>query len=105
MDLPLPSGAEGRAPRGAVIEFLPLRGPAFGENTCFGNRLRGWEQALVVTYAPPTRAVKSLWAGTVGPLGIDLDERWDPEFQHADGPTFDFSWGTTRRCDGTVIRP
>ncbi len=39
-------------------------------------------------------------------LGIDLDEKLAAKFPFPDGPpNFDYSWGTTRRRDGTVIRP
>lgn len=38
-------------------------------------------------------------------LGIDVDEKLAAKFPFPDGPNFDYSWGTTRRKDGTVIRP
>lgn len=39
-------------------------------------------------------------------LGIDLDEKLAAKFAVTDNPpNFDYSWGTTRRRDGTVIRP
>jgi len=39
-------------------------------------------------------------------LGIDVDEKLAAKFPFPDGPpNFDYSWGTTRRSDGTVIRP
>ncbi len=39
-------------------------------------------------------------------LGIDIDEKLAAKFPFPDGPpNFDYSWGTTRRSDGTVIRP
>ena len=39
-------------------------------------------------------------------LGIDIDEKLAAKFPFPDGPpNFDYSWGTTRRRDGTVIRP
>jgi mannonate dehydratase len=39
-------------------------------------------------------------------LGIDIDEKLAAKFPYPDGPpNFDYSWGTTRRKDGTVIRP
>jgi mannonate dehydratase len=38
-------------------------------------------------------------------LGIDIDEKLAAKFPFPDGPSFDYSWGTTRRKDGTVIRP
>lgn len=37
--------------------------------------------------------------------GIELDEGLAAKFPFPPGPTFDHSWGTTRRRDGTVIRP
>jgi mannonate dehydratase len=39
-------------------------------------------------------------------LGIDFDEKLAAKFPIPPGPpNFDYSWGTTRRKDGTVIRP
>jgi mannonate dehydratase len=39
-------------------------------------------------------------------LGIEVDEKLAARFPIPDGPpNFDYSWGTTRRQDGTVIRP
>ena len=39
-------------------------------------------------------------------LGIEVDEKVAARFPIPDGPpNFDYSWGTTRRQDGTVIRP
>jgi mannonate dehydratase len=39
-------------------------------------------------------------------LGIEVDEKLAAKFPFSDGPpNFDYSWGTTRRKDGTVIRP
>ncbi|MEO6725243.1 MAG: enolase C-terminal domain-like protein [Blastocatellia bacterium] len=39
-------------------------------------------------------------------LGIDIDEKLAAKFPFPDGPpNFDYTWGTTRRRDGTVIRP
>jgi len=39
-------------------------------------------------------------------LGIDFDEKLAARFPIPPGPpNFDYSWGTTRRRDGTVIRP
>ena len=38
-------------------------------------------------------------------LGVDLDEKLAAKFPFPAGRTFDHSWGTTRRRDGTVIRP
>jgi mannonate dehydratase len=39
-------------------------------------------------------------------LGIEVDEKIAAKFPFPDGPpNFDYSWGTTRRSDGTVIRP
>jgi mannonate dehydratase len=39
-------------------------------------------------------------------LGIDINEALAAKFPYPDGPpNFDYSWGTTRRRDGTVIRP
>jgi mannonate dehydratase len=39
-------------------------------------------------------------------LGIDFNEELAAKFPYKPGPpNFDYSWGTTRRRDGTVIRP
>jgi mannonate dehydratase len=39
-------------------------------------------------------------------LGIEVDEKLAAKFPIPPGPpNFDYSWGTTRRQDGTVIRP
>ena len=39
-------------------------------------------------------------------LGIDIDEKAAAKFPFPPGPpNFDYAWGTTRRRDGTVIRP
>ena len=39
-------------------------------------------------------------------LGIEVDEKAAAKFPFPAGPpNFDYSWGTTRRLDGTVIRP
>ena len=39
-------------------------------------------------------------------LGIEVDEKLAAKFAVTPGPpNFDYSWGTTRRKDGTVIRP
>ncbi len=46
-----------------------------------------------------------LYANEAPGLGIDLDEKLAARFPHPDEPTFEHSWGTTRRRDGTVIRP
>ena len=38
--------------------------------------------------------------------GVDVDEKLAAKFPFLPGPpNFDYSWGTTRRRDGTVIRP
>jgi mannonate dehydratase len=46
-----------------------------------------------------------LYATEAPGLGIDIDEKLAPKFPYPSGDTFDHSWGTTRRRDGTVIRP
>lgn len=39
-------------------------------------------------------------------LGIEVDEKVAAKYPVVDSaPNFDYSWGTTRRSDGTVIRP
>ncbi len=37
--------------------------------------------------------------------GVDIDEKLAAKFPFPDGANFDYSWGNTRRRDGTVIRP
>ena len=37
--------------------------------------------------------------------GVDIDEKLAAKFPFPDGANFDYSWGSTRRRDGTVIRP
>jgi len=46
-----------------------------------------------------------LFANEAPGLGIDVDEKLAARFPYPSGATFDHSWGTTRRRDGTVIRP
>jgi mannonate dehydratase len=46
-----------------------------------------------------------LYAREAPGLGIDIDEQLAARFPYPAGRTFDYSWGTTRRPDGTVIRP
>jgi mannonate dehydratase len=38
-------------------------------------------------------------------LGVDIDEKLAAKYPFPETPTFDYRWGTTRRRDGTVIRP
>ncbi len=38
-------------------------------------------------------------------LGVDIDEKLAAKFPFPTRDTFDHSWGTTRKPDGTVIRP
>jgi mannonate dehydratase len=38
-------------------------------------------------------------------LGIDINEKLAAKFPFPQGANFDYSWGATRRKDGTVIRP
>jgi len=46
-----------------------------------------------------------LYANEAPGLGIDIDEKLAAKFPYTSGSTFDHRWGTTRRRDGTVIRP
>jgi mannonate dehydratase len=46
-----------------------------------------------------------LFANEAPGLGIDINESLAAKFPFPDSPTFNHSWGTTRRRDGTVIRP
>jgi mannonate dehydratase len=65
-------------------------------------------------FPPETRAVFPgcpetkdgyLYASEAPGLGIDIDEKLAAKYPFLDTPTFDHRWGTTRRRDGTVIRP
>jgi mannonate dehydratase len=48
----------------------------------------------------------AMWATEAPGLGIDVDEKLAAKFPFPAGPPdFDYSWGRTRRRDGTVIRP
>jgi mannonate dehydratase len=46
-----------------------------------------------------------LYAHEAPGLGIGIDEKLAARFPFPDSPTFDHRWGSTRRRDGTVIRP
>ncbi|HYK91408.1 MAG TPA: enolase C-terminal domain-like protein [Acidobacteriota bacterium] len=46
-----------------------------------------------------------LYAAEAPGFGIDVNEKVAAKFPYPAGTTFDHSWGTTRRHDGTVIRP
>jgi mannonate dehydratase len=46
-----------------------------------------------------------LYANEAPGLGIDINESLAAKYPYPDSPTFDHRWGTTRRRDGTVIRP
>ncbi|MBI4474480.1 MAG: starvation-sensing protein RspA [Acidobacteria bacterium] len=46
-----------------------------------------------------------MYASEAPGCGIDIDEKLAAKFPFPEGRTFDHSWGTTRRRDGTVIRP
>jgi mannonate dehydratase len=65
-------------------------------------------------FPPETRAVfpgcpeikdGSMFANDRPGLGIDLDEALAVKYPAPADPPFDFRWGSTRRRDGTVIRP
>jgi mannonate dehydratase len=65
-------------------------------------------------FPPETRAVFPgcpeikdgyMYANEAPGLGIDIDEKLAAKHPFPDVPTFDHRWGTTRRRDGTVIRP
>lgn len=46
-----------------------------------------------------------MYASEAPGFGLDIDEKLAAKFPFPEGRTFDHSWGTTRRRDGTVIRP
>ncbi len=46
-----------------------------------------------------------LYANEAPGLGIDINETLAARYPPPETPTFDHNWGTTRRRDGTVIRP
>jgi mannonate dehydratase len=55
--------------------------------------------------APEVRS-GAMWATEAPGLGIDVDEKLAAKFPFPAGPPdFDYSWGRTRRRDGTMIRP
>jgi len=65
-------------------------------------------------FPPETRAVFHgcpetkdgfMYANEAPGLGIDIDEKLAAKYPFSDAPTFDHRWGTTRRRDGTMIRP
>ena len=63
------------------------------------------ETAEVFAGAPEVKDGYMLASEKPG-LGIDFDEKLAAKFPIPAGPpNFDYSWGTTRRKDGTVIRP
>ncbi|HEV3168378.1 MAG TPA: enolase C-terminal domain-like protein [Isosphaeraceae bacterium] len=66
------------------------------------------------TFPPETREVfpgcpeiknGAMYAHEAPGLGIDVDEKAAAKFPFSSGRTFDHRWGTTRRRDGSVIRP
>jgi mannonate dehydratase len=65
-------------------------------------------------FPPETRAVFPgcpeikdgyMYANEAPGLGIDIDEKLAARYRVSEDPSFDYRWGTTRRRDGTVIRP
>jgi mannonate dehydratase len=46
-----------------------------------------------------------MYANETPGLGIDIDEKLAAKYPVSESPSFDYRWGTTRRRDGTVIRP
>jgi mannonate dehydratase len=46
-----------------------------------------------------------MYANEAPGLGIDIDEKLAARYPVTENPSFDYRWGTTRRRDGTVIRP
>jgi mannonate dehydratase len=48
----------------------------------------------------------AMWASEAPGHGVDLDEKLAAKFPIPPGPpNFDYSWGRTRRRDGTIVRP
>ena len=46
-----------------------------------------------------------MYANEAPGFGIDIDEKLAAKYPVVENPSFDYRWGTTRRRDGTVIRP
>ena len=64
------------------------------------------ETQEVFAGCPEVRRTATCWRSEKPGLGIDVDEKLAAKFPIPAGPpNFDYSWGTTRRKDGTVIRP
>jgi mannonate dehydratase len=74
----------------------------------FGIHEGGGFQANTREVFPGAPEVKdgAMWATEAPGLGIDVDEKLAAKFPFPPGPpNFDYSWGRTRRRDGTIIRP
>jgi mannonate dehydratase len=80
---------------------LELASPNFGIHE--GYRIRTETRDVF----PGCPEVKDgyMFANEAPGLGIDIDEKLAAKFPYPDTPTFDHRWGSTRRRDGTVIRP
>ncbi|MCY7352942.1 MAG: starvation-sensing protein RspA [Cytophagaceae bacterium] len=63
------------------------------------------EQTQEVFPGCPTVKDGMMFAQETPGLGIDINETVAAKFPFPEGANFDYSWGTTRRRDGTVIRP
>jgi L-alanine-DL-glutamate epimerase-like enolase superfamily enzyme len=46
-----------------------------------------------------------MYANDAPGFGIDIDEKLAAKYPITEDASFDYRWGTTRRRDGTVIRP
>lgn len=80
---------------------LELATPNFGihEGGAFPERTRE------VFPGCPTTKDGMMYAHEAPGLGIDINEELAAKFPFPDSPPFDQSWGTTRREDGSIIRP
>ena len=45
------------------------------------------------------------WVNEAPGWGIDIDEKLAAKFPPKSDTPFDYSWGETRKRDGTIIRP
>jgi mannonate dehydratase len=63
------------------------------------------EQTQAVFPGCPTTKDGYMFAQEKPGHGVDIDEKLAAKFPFPEGANFDYSWGSTRRKDGSVIRP